>query len=165
MWYNELMEYIPANAAGLAAIGVIISSLAFRHNRHVLHVQIMDGLMKEYRSPEILSALNHLYRFQKECLRNKIDIKIAYDRKYKIDQDTISEMDPKDSGNFEAASLHNHRRIVSQFYIRMYWLIKHGAVPSHLVFSYWNDTDLDILVRKILVPIEKDPSETLLAGC
>lgn len=155
------MEYVPAIAASLAAIGVIISSLALRHNRHVLHVQVMDGLMKDYRSPEMLSALNHLYRFYRDYTRGK-DIKTAFDEEYERDQTALSKMEPKKSGDYESSTLNNHRRIVSQFYIRMYWLIVHGAVPAALVFSYWNSSDLDILVPKILEPIKRDPSDKLL---
>ena len=151
------MEIVSFAALTLSGLGVVIASLSLRHNRNVVRTQIMDHLMSEYRHPDMLAALTRLHRFCDQCERTGKDIKSAYDAEFDSDERQCATLDYKEASKFSAGTLHNHRRLVSHFYNKLYWLIIHGAIPASLVFSYWNRGDLDRLFNKILIPIRRDP--------
>ncbi len=156
------MQYVPIIALALTSIGIAIASISFRHNKNLARLQIMEHLMMDYRSPEMLAALTRLHRLRDLCDRTNLDIQAEYDRIFTEDQRELEARgDTKDAIEYSTVTLHNQRRLVSHFYNRMNWLIDHNAVPASLVFSYWNSGDLDRLFNRILIPIKRDPVDWL----
>ena len=156
------MQYIPTIALVLSALGVAIASLSLRHNRNLARLQIVEQLMTEYRSADMLAALTRLHRLRDYCDRTGANIKDEYDRQFSEDQALLAAQgNSKEAIEYSAGTLHNQRRLVSHFYNRMYWLIVHGALPAGLVFSYWNPGALDRIFNRILIPIRRDPVEWL----
>jgi hypothetical protein len=156
------MQYVPLIALALSAIGVVIASISFRHNKNLARLQVMEHLMMEYRSPEMLAALTSLHRLRDLCDRTGLDIQAEYNRIFTEDQRKLEARgDSREAIEYSTGTLHNQRRLVSHFYNRMNWLIDHNAVPASLVFSYWNSGDLDRLFNRILIPIKRDPVEWL----
>jgi hypothetical protein len=116
--------------------------------------------MAEYAGSEMLVALEQLHRFRERRRKKGKTMKQEYDEQREHDLKLLEAMDPGQQAAFVKTMLHYHRRVVSHFYQRIYWLLKNKALPQRVVFGYWSSVaELRKILEKTLLPIGWDPPQ------
>jgi len=139
-------------ATFIALWGVTSSKINARMSR--IH-QVLNDLLFDYRSPDMLLAVNNLWQFYHD---KKDEMCKEYEilRKY-TERDYINTK-WEDKIGFVRSSLHFQRRYVSQFYAYLAGIYELKIVPRKLLHSYWSKADLRI-IPDIIIPIEKSMSK------
>lgn len=108
-------------------------------------------LLMEYRSPQMLLAIDTLWRLHGTHSSNLAD---AYEQIRRDESDAIALLPPAQQAEAAAGTLHHRRRLVSHFYQFLAALREMEAIPEPVLYTHWFETDLRI-IPDILVPIEE----------
>ena len=158
---------IAAFAAAAAAVAAWKSAKATRQSakatqqaaeetqKTMLH-HVLEDIHKDYRSPEMHSAvitLRHFYKKHRETFVDK------YEEIRKEDEKRMSSLDEEKRIEAER-TLHYQRRLVSIFYRHLAALYVDKILPKSIIFREWAESDLRI-IPEIIVPIENKLREVL----
>jgi len=117
--------------------------------------QVLQDIKKDYRSPEMMSAIDALWDFYKDCQSKKLDYKKEYKIRYKDEKNKISnnKMNIQDGLNYK-------RRLLTHFYIHLASIYKNGMLPPKMIFDWWGPSDFQMF-DKFLIPLQKEMSKML----
>ena len=160
--------------SAIAAIAAIASALFAGGvwkivKRTMIHQALLD-VQKDYRSPQMQYAVRTLWDFYRE---HGEDMFVEEYEKIRKEEDKwVSDQEKHTRIEFEQATLHYQRRLVSQFYKHLAALRVNEILSKGIVYSNWSEADLRI-IPAILVPIEnklykvlyKPPLEPLNENC
>lgn len=134
-WATVLPIVLPAFTS-IVSIGV--AWLVLRHSRKAQGNQLYLGFLNEYKSKEMLAAMQGLYRFRDECKKLKID---CLKNEYKIRESrllkTLESTRPEKVLCVLENSLIHQRRIVSHFYHAIYTAAKRRIISRKRIFNFW----------------------------
>lgn len=119
--------------------------------------QVLVDILMDYRSPEMLLAVRTLWDLWRSDRDGFVE---RYETQRKREADAIAALPPEKRLEAERASLHFHRRLVSQFYSFVAGLYELGIIPKRILYTHWGEADLRI-IPQILLPIEKRLGEAL----
>ncbi|MCK4332627.1 MAG: hypothetical protein KAV40_03505 [Thermoplasmatales archaeon] len=111
--------------------------------------QALPDVQKDYRSAEMLSAIETLWNFYRDCKSRKLSLSKEYENRVNAEKIQISQRHIKiDEG------LSYKRRLVTHFYYHLGDIYKRGILPEKIIFDHWNPVDLDIIFD-IIIPLDK----------
>lgn len=119
--------------------------------------QVLVDILMDYRSPEMLLAVRTLWDLWRSDPDGFVE---RYETQRKREADAIAALPPEKRLEVERASLHFHRRLVSQFYSFVAGLYELGIIPKRILYTHWGEADLRI-IPQILLPIEKRLGDAL----
>jgi hypothetical protein len=119
--------------------------------------QVLVDILMDYRSPEMLLAVRTLWDLWRSDRDGFVE---RYETQRKREADAIAALPPEKRLEAERASLHFHRRLVSQFYSFVAGLYELGIIPKRILYTHWGEADLRI-IPQILLPIEERLGEAL----
>lgn len=151
--------------SGLAFSGIVVSVFLQSHEladtRRELesqkeelrksHIhQVLVSILGEYRSLEMLAAVRGLWDFRKN---NSSNLANAYTIQFNAESELVSKLPLAEQLDAERVTIHNKRRLVSQFYQHLAGLYELGIIDGKILYSYWSESDLAIIPR-VLIPME-----------
>lgn len=148
--------------SAIAAIAAIASSLFAGCvwkivKRTMIHQALLD-VQKDYRSPQMHYAVRTLWDFYRE---HGEDMFVEeYEKIRKKEDKWVSNKEKQKRIEFEQATLHYQRKLISQFYQHLATLYANGILSKDIIYSSWSEADLRI-IPTILVPIENKLREVL----
>lgn len=145
---ETLIALISAVVAFLSLLGTI---LIYSITRHRENYQNLLERINFYFSAEMMVAVRSMWSFYRkygdpEFLDKYIEV---MNREAK----EIKSMSPSERLEYERLSLHNQRRMVTQFWRGLSILMKTSLLPKNAVFKWWAQDDVDI-VQRIVIPLE-----------
>jgi len=152
---SDLLALISAIAAILAAL---FAAFAWSVSKKTLVHQTLLDLQKEYRSPQMLFAVEKLRDFYREYGPEKFVDK--YEEIRREEQNWVLKLDKNQQIEAVQNTLHNQRRLVSHFYQQLATLYINRVLPKDIVYKSWSEADLRI-IPEVLIPIENRLREVL----
>ena len=152
-------EKILLVAQGITIIIILLTLVVYYFQLHtmrktMLHQVIRDILM-EYRSAEMMIAVQSLWTFYRKHPNNFVEV---YVRTKEQDEQSNALLPIPQRIEAERFTLHYFRRLVSQYYAMLAVLYTNNIFPKDILYSYWSEGDLRI-IPNILIPIEKKLAE------
>lgn len=148
-WFIEVVGTISDSVTAIMAVAALIAAgFAWRLSKRTFRYQIVNELLKEYRSKEMGSSIRRLNEYFRECGSNQD----ALVEKYKEDYRNEKQGDD---------SIHNHRRAVSSFYQQVAILADKDSYIRKTAYEIWKRGDLEI-IETIIIPIEVRAMRTIL---
>ena len=143
-------------SAVVAVLSLIGSILIYNVTRYRENYQNLMDRISLYFSPEMLSAIQHIWGFYREhgdqeFLNKYIVVMLAENK-------IMESLSPSERLDFQLNSLHYQRRLVTHFWRGVAILIENNLVPRKAVFNWWAKDDIEI-VDKILIPLENKVAE------
>jgi len=149
----------------VAIVGAIIAWLVFKNSKKTRAVQLYLGFVSEYKSKEMLAAIEGLYGFKEEFEKTRKECwKCEYNKKRGCLLDTLKTAQPEMALSILENHLHHQRRLVSNFYHAIYIAAKHRTIPKKVIFAYWSEGALEI-IKEVIEPVGQDPDKKLGALC
>lgn len=140
-------------ATFLLVIATYIYSITSR--RTMWYKALLDA-KKDYRSPEMMTAVMILYDLYRKYGKDECRLKMEYSRILEEDNKKIEQENwYKSKFNLIKGSLSYQRRLVLTFYFHLYDLYKHNILPKEMIFGYFHKDNLSI-IPKILIPIHME---------
>jgi hypothetical protein len=159
-WTAERFEYTVAGELLLVAVLSLEGIVAFRHLRQArldsVH-QVLVSVLQDYRSPEMLWAMNSLWRFRREHGDKFVQ---SYMEQWQKDDERIAGLPDDQQLAATAATLHCRRRTVKEFYNLLAGLRDLQVLPQEVLYTYWNEAELKI-IPEILIPLEMAVAQRL----
>ena len=155
-----------AAISALISIGALIVAIKSKvEASKIAEDQRYLGLLHDYKSADMLAAIERLYAFERECneICKKTKCKTNEERNkiFKEKYEGIKKQELKTiSADKIKKSLHYQRRLVSHFYCHMYNSIYLKLIPEKPIFTFWTTGTLKI-IPDILEKIGKDPDKHL----
>jgi hypothetical protein len=146
---------IEAALAGAAIASVFFAFLTWKMSKNTVSNDVFKTLVQNYEKPEMLLAVHRLYSLRDWCKEHNESIAKVYLRIKQRDFGHLNPLlsTPRDM-NVED-TLHNQRRMVSNFYYYLSTSIRHRIIPRKIAYEYWDYRTLD-MIRDILLPIGVD---------
>jgi hypothetical protein len=111
----------------------------------------LEGIvLQEYRSAEMMLAVNLLWAFRRQ---HGDDFVQAYLARWRDDDARIAKLPPEEQLNALHVTLHYRRRLVKEFFHLLAGLYELGMLPTAVLYTYWNEAELKI-IPEILIPLE-----------
>jgi hypothetical protein len=153
MGISELFSLIALVIAISALIGPLFS--AFFTRRNTRHQALID-VHKDFRSPEMKSALDDLWNFYHECEASRLTTNPVLDSiphlKRSYENKVIGEKNlPVEK------TLSYKRRLLMHFYFHLASIYKHKILPDKMIFDWWVPDDFKCF--DFLLPLEEKESE------
>lgn len=156
------MDIIDFLTIGIAIVAIWISIPAYFVSKKTLNHQALIEIHKEFRSPEMLYALDGVWKFYRDVKNKhkkkeskkfeKILIK-EYKTKHIQERDKIAE------GKLAAEeSLNYKRRLVTHFYIHLASIHNNGILLPELIFDWWVPSDFKIF-NEFIIPLAETASK------
>lgn len=145
-------SYATKKIADSTETNVEITKRTIETMKQTMWHQALLDVKKDYRSAEMMSALNELWKFYRGC-KKKADLKKEFKKRYKKEKAEIS----KDNMKTEE-SLNYKRRLITHFYIHLASIYKHGILPPDMIFDWWLPSDLK-MIKKFIIPLQEALSE------
>ncbi|HUS98930.1 MAG TPA: hypothetical protein VMY59_01255 [Candidatus Thermoplasmatota archaeon] len=145
----------------IAIVGPLLT--AFFSGKNVRHQALLD-IHKEFRSPEMLSALDGIWKFYRDFKKEHHHLKpdsLNFKKSFKEEYQSIHllQRDSIANDTLEAEkSLNYKRRYVTHFYVHLASLHKHDILPPEMIFDWWIPSDFDI-IKDILIPLQEAASD------
>jgi hypothetical protein len=159
-WTAPKFDYNVAGELLLVAVLSLEGIVAFRHLRQArldsVH-QVLVSVLQDYRSPEMLWAMNSLWRFRREHGDKFVQ---DYLERWQKDDERIAGLPDDQQLAATAATLHCRRRIVKEFYNLLAGLRDLRVLPPEVLYTYWNEAELKI-IPEILIPLEMAVAQRL----
>lgn len=152
----ELMNVMRIVGTVLTAISAIVGVCAYRNTKKSQRAQMIAGIFERYSSTEIGEAVKALWDLWRQCGGNENDFrnsKVQEEFVRKYCEAYSNNSDGSNSNGAYTDSLHNQRRIVSNFYQRMAFVCHHDRATRKLFYKLWTKRDLEI-IPEIIEPIE-----------
>lgn len=154
------MEYSVAGELLLVAVLSVEGIVAVRHlgqSRVDSVHHVLVTVLQDYRSAEMMLAINSLWRFRREHGEKFVD---AYLQRWKEDDERIAKLPEGEQLAAVSATLHYRRRMVKEFYNLLAGLHELGVFPKGILETYWSASELKI-IPEILIPLETAVSKNL----
>jgi len=144
----------------LTGLILIVMCMQGRKSARARLHELLWQLEMEYRSPQMLLAIDSLWRLHIKCGKDRLA-----DEYMQIRSDEYKKLEclPLEVRTVAAMStLHHQRRLVSHFYqfLEEARQDKVKAIPDDVLYAHWTKTDLGI-IPDILIPIEKRLADEL----
>lgn len=149
----------------LAAAAIASSLFAFftgQNARKAREQKIVYDLMFEYRTVHMLAALRSLHEFHEEYTKKGKHIKAIYDKFKREDEEQYKKLPANEKTIFLVNTLHNQRRLVSQFYAIMKTTLDLKLVPEEYIFRFWDSHTLKRILE-IIDSIGHDKDKGLMS--
>jgi hypothetical protein len=154
------LEYSVAGELLLVAVLSVEGIVAVRHLRQSrldsVH-QVLVTVLQDYRSAEMMLAINSLWRFRREHGEKFVQ---AYLDRWQRDDERIAGLPEDQQLEATTATLHYRRRIVKEFFNLLAGLHELGVFPKDVLETYWGPAELKI-IPEILIPLETAVSKNL----
>lgn len=154
------LEYGVAGELLLVAVLSVEGIVAVRHLRQSrldsVH-QVLVTVMQDYRSAEMMLAINSLWRFRRQHGDNFVQ---EYLKRWQQDDERIAALPEGEQLEATKATLHYRRRIVKEFFNLLGGLHELGVFPKDVLDTYWGESELKI-IPEILIPLETAVSKSL----
>jgi len=148
----EVSDWIAIGASAISLISVGISFFVWKHAKKTVIYQAIDGILKEYKSSQMLVAVKRLWDLYKDTP----DMKFV-DEYFKIwnkENEEYNAQPIEKKQVYLEHSIHYQRRIVSIFYQNIAKMYKNKIIKKEEIYRLWSESDLQI-IPKILMPINK----------
>lgn len=142
---------------GVLSVEGLVALCHLRQSRLAGVHEVLVTILHDFRSPEMLLAINSLWRFRRE---HGDDFVNAYLHRWRQDDERIAALPEQDQLAAMAATLHQKRRIVKEFYNLLAGLWELGVFPKEVLCTYWNEAELRI-IPEILIPLESTVAKEL----
>jgi len=141
----------------VALVSSIFAARAWMTAQKALMLQLLLDVLKDYRSSEMMIAVESLWNFYKKHGKHRFTEE--YERLRNEERDWLQKMPKHDRAKYAQGTLHYQRRLVSQFYQCLADIYVLRIVPEKLIYMQWSKSDLEI-IPKIIIPLENilDPS-------
>ena len=136
---------------------LIVFYFQLRTMRSVMIHQVLRDILMEYRSAEMLLAVNTLWVFYRE---HPEDFVRKYEETRRRDEGGIAKLPPKERAEVLRSTLDYLRRFVSHYYALLGGLYELKIITKDILYTYWSGDDLRI-IPEILIPIERKLAETV----
>ena len=147
------LDFAVASELLLVAVLSVEGIVAVRHLRHArldsVH-QVLVSIMQDFRSDDMLLAINSLWRFRAEHGDQFVQ---KYLEQWRSDNERIAALPEGEQLAAMHATLHYRRRIVKEFYNLLAGLYELGVFPKEILYTYWSKAELKI-IPEILIPLE-----------
>ncbi len=154
------LEFAVAGELLLVAVLSVEGIVAVRHLRQSrldsVH-QVLVTVLQDYRSAEMMLAINSLWRFRREHGDTFVQ---AYLERWQRDDERIAALPEMDQLAATSATLHYRRRVVKEFFNLLAGLHELGVFPKDVLDTYWGGSELKI-IPEILIPLETAVSKSL----
>jgi hypothetical protein len=142
----------------IISVGALaVAILSWLNSRRTTLHHILEDIRKDYRSPEMHSAVKRLWQFYRLWGKDFVQ---RYEETRQEDEKQIPSLSAQNRIEAERNTLHYQRRLVSHFYQYVAALYVNGILPKGIVAKTWSEADLKI-IPEILVPIENKLREVL----
>lgn len=145
----------------IAASGVLIALLVWRNSKKTLSAQLYLGFVNEYKSKEMLAAIEGLRKFERECTKAGECPDATYEKKKCDLLESLETIEDDLYLNAIENSLHHQRRLVACFYHAIYVAAKNRMILKRDLFGFWSSGALEI-IPDILQHITDDPDKHLM---
>lgn len=150
---SPTIDYAAAGELLMVAVLAVEGIVAVHHLRHSrldsVH-QVLIDVMRDYRSGEMLHAINSLWRLRNEHGDRFVQV---YLEQWRKDNDRIAKLPDEQQLAAMEATLHYRRRMVKEFFNLLAGLYELGVFPREILYTYWSDAELRI-IPEILIPLE-----------
>jgi hypothetical protein len=147
------IDYGAAGELLMVAVLAVEGIVAVHHLRHSrldsVH-QVLIDVMRDYRSGEMLHAINSLWRLRNEHGDQFVQV---YLEQWQRDNERIARLPDEQQLAAVQATLHYRRRTVKEFFNLLAGLYELGVFPREILYTYWSDAELRI-IPEILIPLE-----------
>jgi hypothetical protein len=154
------LEYNVAGELLLVAVLSVEGIVAVRHLRQSrldsVH-QVLVTVLQDYRSAEMMLAINSLWRYRREHGEKFVE---AYLHRWEADDERIAALPEGEQLAATTATLHYRRRVVKEFFNLLAGLHELGVFPKDVMDTYWSESELKI-IPEILIPLETAVSKNL----
>jgi len=150
-------EIIAIISVLVAILAFSISILSWRVATKALNLQVLLNMGMEYRSPQMLYAIDKLWQLYKD---HPTDFVKKYLEIRDEGQRCLASMDEEMKFENYRYTLHNQRRLISHFYQCLANLYVKKIFPKDILYRIWTEAELRI-IPEILIPIEKKLQENL----
>ncbi len=183
--HNDWIEIVTLVVTSLifvtAVIALLVARKSLRETKRVKTYQVLTDFVSNYRSAEMLLAVQTLWGFYEEvitkrlkytekgklskCETSKIETTLwrEYNKIRKQDDCEIKWLKPEGRLARNETTLHHYRRMVGGFYELLAGIYREKVIDDKTIFTYWNKETLAI-IPKILLPIEKQLFKDLHKG-
>lgn len=137
-------------------LALILSFFAFKYSKKDGNFHRFYNLITEYQTDEFGKAITELWDFFDKN-KNIVIKQIDDQDEESINNKTKNELKEDYKKNYKSTyknGLDLKRRKVSNFYVRMYALLKHNKLTDDLLSIYWDKNNIEI-IDKILIPLEE----------
>lgn len=144
----------------ISIIAFLVSYYAVTISRRNLYHQALIDIQKDYRSSEMMSALDVIWDFYRECNNKKNDVdylKEQYETRVNEERERIYNPKSKNPMKVEEG-LNYKRRLITHFYIHLASIYKHRILPRKMIFDWWTPFDFEIF-NKLIIPLQQKASE------
>jgi hypothetical protein len=141
---GELLLVAVLSLEGIVAVGHL------RQARLDSTHHVLVAVLQEFRSAEMMLALNALWKFRREHGDQFVQ---DYLERWRRDDERIAQLPAEDQLRALHATLHYQRRVVKEFYNLLAGLYELKLFPKEVLYTYWNEAELSI-IPKILIPLE-----------
>jgi hypothetical protein len=148
---GELLLVAVLSLEGIVAVG---------HLRQARMEGVHEGLvgvLQEYRSAEMMLAVNQLWAFRRQ---HGDDFVQAYLASWREDDARIARLPPEQQLDAFHVTLHYRRRLVKEFFHLLAGLYELGMLPTAVLYTYWNEAELKI-IPEIVIPLETAVAQEL----
>jgi len=155
------ISYIAIIISFIAIIGPLFA--AFFSRRNVRH-QALLNIHKDFRSPEMLSALDGIWKFYRDIKKKQPGLEnepLKFNEILKEEYIIIHKKQRNDIANNvlkAEKSLNHKRRYITHFYVHLASLYKHKMLPPKMIFDWWVPSDLKI-INDLIIPLQEAASE------
>jgi hypothetical protein len=146
-------------SAIVATVSLVIAFFVWRVAKRTMTHQALIDVHKDYRSPEMLYAVDILWNFSRK--HGKDNLVQEYENIRAKEKQKILNIDNHEEREKAVRnSLHYHRRLVSHFYQHLAALYVNNILTKDIVYKNWSEADLRI-IPEVLIPIENKLREVL----
>ena len=151
-------------AIGIAFTAVIIAGYSTYISKKTMRHHALLGVHKDYRSSEMLSALDGVWKFhrdvekkhprlKKDPIKFKEALKSEYETMHKQQRDDIAKniLEAEDSLNYK-------RRNITHFYVHLASVYNHKILPPDMIFDWWMPSDFKIF-DDLIIPLQEAASK------
>jgi len=147
------IDYTAAGELLMVAVLAVEGIVAVHHLRHSrldsVH-QVLIDMLRDYRSCEMLHAVNSLWRLRQQHGDQFVQF---YMRQWHEDDERIAQLPAAEQLEAMRATLHYRRRSVKDFFNLLAGLYELGVFPKEILYTYWSEAELKI-IPEILIPLE-----------
>ena len=150
LWISILISAVPVV---IAVVSAVAAWWAWRVSRKMFIYQVLASVQHDYRSPEMLHAVDSLWQLYRDSNQDENTLVEKYNT-IRIEQMSWVQSQAKEKEiECVQATLHCQRRTITSFYQHLASLYIYNLISGKIIYRTWGEKTLRI-IPKILVPIE-----------
>jgi len=111
--------------------------------------QALAQVQKDYRSAEMMVAIDALWNFYRKCVEEGQDIKNEF--KIQVEIDKSKRLKIENTLNYK-------RRLLTHFYVHLGSIHANEILPDYMIFDWWDENDFD-MIEKFIIPLQEAAAE------